>query len=51
VANLNQYRVRIVMDDGSAGVHCGLYTDGCAAIVRALALFPAAQCISAWRLV
>ena len=47
---MNKFRIRIVMSDGSAGVHYGLYSDGCAAIIFALDLFPCAKSISAWRL-
>jgi len=50
MVHMNKYRVRIVMRDGSAGVHHGLYPDGCSAIICALELFPAAKCISAWRM-
>lgn len=41
------WRVKITMPDGSSGRHYGWYADGCAAVVRALDLFPAARGISA----
>jgi hypothetical protein len=47
---LNKFRVRIVMPDGSSGIHYGLYAHVCDAIVLALSAFPQAMCISAIRL-
>lgn len=44
---MHTWLVTIVMADGSRGQHHGIYTDGCAAIVRAMELFPTALRISA----
>lgn len=44
---MRAWLITIVMHDGSHGQHHGLYTDGCAAVMRAMELFPNAACISA----
>lgn len=41
------YLVKIVMRDGSCGLHHGIYVDGFAAVIYALELFPDAKRISA----
>ena len=41
------FRVVVQMRDGSRGRHYGIYPNGCAAIVRAMELFPLAARISA----
>lgn len=46
---MKAFAVCIKMRDGSVGRHIGLYTDGCAAVVAALDVFPDARCISALR--
>lgn len=46
---MRNYRITITMPDGSRGRHHGLYSDGFAAIVMALDLFPDARCIAARR--
>jgi hypothetical protein len=44
---MHKYLIRIVMPDGWASEHYGLYPDGCAAVIRALELYPGAKRISA----
>ena len=44
---MRAYLVRIVMCDGSAGEHHGLYASGFDAVVFALDIFPGARRISA----
>lgn len=44
---MHTWRVTIVMPDGSRGRHYGIYANGCAAIERAMDLFPTAARISA----
>lgn len=44
---MRAWLVTIVMADGSRGDHHGLYSDGCAAVLRAMDLFPNAVRISA----
>ncbi|SDO77365.1 hypothetical protein SAMN05216303_102319 [Rhodoferax sp. OV413] len=44
---MQTYRVTIVMEDGSMGMHEGLYADGFWAICVAMEAFPTARRISA----
>jgi hypothetical protein len=46
---MNTFIVRIVMPDGSAGEHHGLYACGVDAVLFALDIFPDARRISARR--
>ena len=46
---MRAFLVRIVMPDGSAGEHHGLYPSGCDAVLFALDIFPEARRISARR--
>ena len=46
---MNRYLIKIVMPDGSVGEHDSIYSDGFAAIVAALDVFPDARRISALR--
>lgn len=47
---MRKYLVTITMEDGSVGLHHGLYTDGFAAILTAMDTFATAHRISARRL-
>lgn len=47
---VHTWRVTVVMPDGSRDRHHGIYPHGCAAIERAMDLFPTACRISARRL-
>lgn len=48
--SVRNYLITITMPDGSRGRHSGLYSDGFAAIILALDMFPEARCIAARRL-
>lgn len=47
---MRRYLIQITMPDGSQGQHNGLYSDGFAAVITAMDLFPEAHRISARRL-
>ncbi|WP_310610562.1 hypothetical protein [Limnohabitans sp.] len=40
--DMNIYRIKITMPDGSKGTAHGIFTDGCEAVVQVLADFPEA---------
>ncbi len=47
---LCRYRITVTREDGTTGVHQGLYADGCTAIIAALEFFPDARCVCVRRL-
>ena len=47
---MHAFKITITLRDGSRGVHHGIYTSGCAAVIVAIGCFPSARSISARRL-
>lgn len=47
---MHAFQITITLRDGSRGVHQGIYTSGCAAVIVAIGHFPDARSISARRL-